>query len=86
MLAQPWRGQWQTVPVPLSHLHNYASPAAEVMRLSSKDSPLPMSSSSVVLSRRHAQRAVQSDHLAVQHLVLDDVLGERAVLGGAAEA
>ena len=36
----------------------------------------------VLSTRRHAKRAVETDHLAVEHLVLDDVPDERAVLGG----
>ena len=34
----------------------------------------------------HADRAVEADHLAVQHLVLDDVDGEGGELVRAAEA
>src|ERR1700709_105369 len=34
----------------------------------------------------HPDRAVQADHLAVEHRVLHDVLRERAVLVGVAEA
>jgi len=37
------------------------------------------------LLRCHANRAVQADDFAVQHFVLDDVLDERGVLGGAAK-
>ena len=37
------------------------------------------------LARRHAQRAVEADDLAVEHRVLDDVRGERRVLLGRAE-
>ena len=36
-------------------------------------------------ARRHPQRAVEPDHLAVEHLVLDDVDGERGELVGPAE-
>src|ERR1700759_4754444 len=37
-------------------------------------------------SRRHPDRAVQADHLPVEHRVLDDVHSQRAVLVGIAEA
>ena len=37
------------------------------------------------LARRHPQRAVEPDRLAVQHRVLDDLAGELAVLLGPAE-
>jgi cystathionine beta-lyase/cystathionine gamma-synthase len=38
------------------------------------------------LLRRHPDRAVEADRLTVQHLVLDDVTGERRELRGAAES
>src|SRR6478752_4704845 len=38
------------------------------------------------LPRGHPDRAVEADHLAVEHRVLDDVHCQRAVLLGAAEA
>ena len=37
-------------------------------------------------ARRHAQRAVEPDRLAVEHPVLDDLTGQLRVLGGLAEA
>jgi hypothetical protein len=40
----------------------------------------------VRLFGRHADRAVDADRLAVQHLVLDDMAGERTIFGRFAEA
>src|SRR5665811_2062197 len=37
-------------------------------------------------ARRHPQRAVEPDGLAVEHAVLDDLAGQLRVLGGRAEA
>src|SRR5690606_7676819 len=37
------------------------------------------------LLRRHADGTVETDHLAVEHLVLDDVAGEGAILGRLAQ-
>jgi hypothetical protein len=37
------------------------------------------------LARCHAQRPVQPDHFTIQHLVLDDVPGERGELAGLSE-
>jgi hypothetical protein len=39
----------------------------------------------MILTRRHPDRPVESDDLAVEHLVLDDVYDEIGVLLGPAE-
>src|SRR5438067_1121214 len=51
----------------------------------SRPCPRPKKSWVALLARRHAQRAVEADRLAVQHRVLDDVAHERRELARPAE-
>src|ERR1700677_2654205 len=48
--------------------------------------PQACAASSLALARRHSQRAVETDGLAVEHAVLDDVACQLRVLGGLAQA
>src|SRR5439155_4062839 len=78
-----WNGAW-----PFCRA-GFASRGAAVARDASatcaRPCPRPKKSWVALLARRHAQRAVEADRLAVQHRVLDDVAHERRELARPAE-